>query len=497
MSDHSPCPTKAMGTASAPAVEPGEQAGLIRGIGLWQAIALNVTLIVGAGVFTTIPLMLGPLPGPYALLAWLAAGLLILLDGMVWSELGAAMPRAGGSHFFLLESYGRDRWGRLMAFLFVWQFMLSGPLELGSAFAAIALFVGGVSPRIAAFDKEWSYSWTLLHAEKEADNLAVGVSPARLFAFALGLLILLLLYRRVTTLGRIMVVFWAGLLGAIGWILVEGAMRFRPDVAFDFSGAAARPPSDLALKLGPAMMLAIYSYLGYYHACYVGEEVREPARVIPRAILISAALVVVLFVALHLAMMGAVSWKEVPTEPGSYSLAAEFMRKAHGDWAAGLISALLVGSCFASAFAGLLGYSRIPYGAAREGHFFTTFAEVHPRHRFPHRSLLLVGGLTLIWAFFDLQVVINALIATRLLEVFCGQIVGLLLLRRYRPEVPRPWKMPLYPLPCLLALAGWLYLYATANWLYVLLGAATLLSGVGAFLAWSARRRTWPFGGSE
>jgi amino acid transporter len=470
---------------------PGERDGLIRGLGLWQATALNVTLIVGAGVFATIPPMLGLLPGPYALLAWLAAGLLVLLDATVWSELGAAMPRAGGSHHFLLECYGRERWGRLMSFLFVWQFLLSGPLELGSGLAAIALFAAGASPKFAAFDKTWSYSWTVYRAEDEADNLAVGVGPARLFAFALGLLIVLLLYRRVTALGRLTIAFGVGLLCVIAWILAEGACRFSWGVAFDFSGASVSP-ADLRVKLGPAMMLAIYSYLGYYNVCYVGEEVREPGRVIPRAVLLSAAVVIVLFVGLHLAMLGVVDWHEVPTK-GDYSLAAEFMRRAHGDWAAALVSALLIGCCFASAFAGLLGYSRIPYGAAREGHFFAAFDRLHPAHRFPHRSLLLVGGLMLVWAFFDLQMVINALIVTRVLELFCGQIVGLMLLRHNRPGLPRPWKMPLYPLPCLLALAGWLYVYATSGLVFMLLGAATLVTGLAAFLLWSARNRTWPF----
>jgi amino acid transporter len=303
-----------------------------------------------------------------------------------------------------------------------------------------------------------------------------------------------LLYRRVTTLGRVTVVLWVGLLAAVGWILVEGALRFQAGVAFDFSGAAARPPSDISRRLGPAMMLAIFAYLGYYNVCHVGEEVREPARVIPRAILLSVAVVIVLFVGLHLAMLGVVSWQEIPGPPDDYNLPAEFMRRVHGDGAAALVSALLIGCCFGSTFAGLLGYSRILYGAAREGHFFRAFDRLHPRHRFPHRSLLLVGGSTVVWAFFDLQVVINALIATRLLEMFCGQTVGLMLLRRYRPDVCRPWKMGLYPLPCLLALAGWLYLYLSSRWLYLLLGAVTLFSGVAAFLVWSRMTASWPLG---
>src|ERR1700726_3543805 len=128
----------------------GDQTGgLQRHFGLLHATALNVTMVVGAGVFITIPLMLGKLPGPYAVLGWLGAGLLILIDGLIWSELGAALPGSGGSYLYLLESYGRRRWGRLMAFLFIWQFMLSGPLELASGLIAIDSFIQAVLPPTA------------------------------------------------------------------------------------------------------------------------------------------------------------------------------------------------------------------------------------------------------------------------------------------------------------------------------------------------------------
>src|SRR5580765_6496857 len=127
---------------------------LTRGLGLWQATAVNITQIVGAGVFATIPLILGVLPGPYALLAWLVAGVLILCDSLIWGELGAALPAAGGSYHILLECYGRSRWGRLMAFLFVWQILISGPLEVGSGLAAAAQFSTALSPEWKAFDEQ-------------------------------------------------------------------------------------------------------------------------------------------------------------------------------------------------------------------------------------------------------------------------------------------------------------------------------------------------------
>ena len=277
------------------------------------------------------------------------------------------------------------------------------------------------------------------------------------------------------------------------WVLIDGGLRFDPAVAFDVSHATAPTAGDLARNVGGAMILAMYSYLGYYQVCYIGDEVRDPGRTIPRAILLSALLVCLLFAGIHLALLGTVPWWTVPTNDDSYSLTAEFMRQIHGPWAARLVTVLLIWSCFGSAFAALLGYSRIPYGAARYGHFFAVLGRVHPTHRIPHVSLLAVGGMTLFWSFFDLQNVINALIVTRILEQFIAQAVGVMLLRRLQPALPRPYRMWLYPLPCLLALAGWLYLYATADWLFIGLGLATLTAGAVVFVAWSWRTRGWPF----
>jgi amino acid transporter len=465
--------------------------GLRRHFGLLHATALNITMVVGAGVFVTIPPMLGKLPGPYALLGWLGAGLLILVDGLVWSELAATFPGSGGSYLYLLECYGRNRWGRLMAFLFIWQFLISGPLEIASGLIAMSQFANDLSPAVKDFN-DWGWTWE--HRLGEDDKVAIFIGPGRLLVILIGMLILFLLYRRITSLGKLTLIFWLGVMGVIGWILLEGLPRFDAEVAFDFSGKAADGPDRWGVRLGEAMILAMYSYLGYYNVCYIGDEVRDPARTIPRAILLSTLLVCVLFVGLHLAMLGTVPWSQVSAEVNKGSLPAAFMRRAQGNWAAVLVSLLLIWSCFGSAFAGLLGYSRIPYGAARYGHFFAVFGRVHPVHHIPHVSLLVIGGMTLFWSFFSLDSVINALVVTRILEQFVAQIIGLLILRRWHPEKARPFKMVLYPLPCLIALVGWLYLYCSASWLYIGLGLATLVLGLVAFLIWSRRTRSWPFG---
>jgi amino acid transporter len=469
---------------------------LKRQLGLFQATAINVTMVVGAGVFVTIPLMLGKLPGPYALLGWIAAGALMVVDGLVWSELGAAFPGSGGSYVYLLECFGRNRWGRFMAFLFIWQFLISGPLEIASGLIAADGLAEGLSENVEKFNKahktEYVFEWK--DFDGQGQKTTVTFSPIRWTCVAVGAFCIFLLYRRVTSLGRMAVVFWIGILAAVAWILIEGMLHFNSSIAFDLTGEQSKLPqgTDFAMSLGQAMMLAMYSYIGYYNICYMGDEVHEPGRNIPRSIIITTLLVVALFVGLHLAMVGSVAWQPIKGKEG-FNLPQEFMKTVRSEWAGQVVTFLIFGSIFASAFSGLLGYSRIPYGAARAGHFFSAASKVHPEHEIPHISLFLVGGLTLAWSFFDFGSVLNAVITTRLLIQFVGQIVGLILLRRMRPEGPWPFRMWLYPIPCGLALVGWLFLFLTSGLFFIVVSLATLVAGVIAFFIWSATVKSWPF----
>ena len=462
---------------------------LTRTLGFWQATSINITQIVGAGVFATIPIILGVLPAAYGLLAWLVAGVLILFDCMIWGELAAAMPSAGGSYHFLLESYGRSKLGRLMAFLFVWQILISGPLEIGSGLVAAAQFSTALGPDIKEFDEAHTRTFEIEIAKEK--KIGVSIGPTRLFGFAMGVLILALLYRRVDTLGRMSVVFLIGVLAVIGWVIVEGALRFDPRLAFE-SPSDADWHEPFGVALGAGMGFAIYSYFGYYNICYLGDEVRDPARTIPRSILVSTLAVVVLFTLIHLAIVGVIPWKEAAQS--KENLTADFMQRIHGRWAAVAVTICLIGSCFASAFSGMLGYSRVPFAAARNGHFFHWFATIHPRHLIPHRSLLLIGAMVLFWSFFSLETIITALIVTRILEQFVAQIGAILLLRTMQRDRPRPWSMWLYPLPCVVALGGWLFVYFSTEWLFIAIGAGTLLAGLLVFVIWAWRRRDWPFG---
>ncbi len=134
-----------------------------RRFGLLQATALNMSNMLGAGPFITIPALMLTMGGPQSMLGWGVALILALADGLVWSELGAALQKSGGSYVYLREGYGRETWGRFMGFLFIWQFILSGPLELATAYVGVAQYLQPLWPQSSEFTRlcagrEWGCS---------------------------------------------------------------------------------------------------------------------------------------------------------------------------------------------------------------------------------------------------------------------------------------------------------------------------------------------------
>ena len=460
---------------SAPITPPAEQPHLIRRFGLLSATALNMTNMIGVGPFITIPLLMSALGGPQAMLGWIVALVIVICDGMVWSELGAAMPGSGGSFHYLREAFGRERFGRLMAFLFVWQFVLSGPLEIASGYIGFAQYA--------------SYIWT-------------GLTRPGVIALVtvVGLVNIALLYRRINSIAKITISLWIGTLITVLAVIVTGAMHFDPHIAFDFPPGAFNFSIGFFLGLGAASRIGIYDYLGYYDVCYIGDEVRDPGRVIPRSILISTAAVALIYLGINLSVIGIVPWREfVPAEahPASSFIVSIFMQKIYGTGVAVIFTLLVLWTAFGSVFALLLGYSRVPFAAAESGYFFRVFGRLHPTKDFPYISLLVLGAISIVAGFFSLGTVIDALIVTRILVQFMGQAFGLILLRRRAPDMPRPYRMWLYPLPALVALLGWIFVFATTQVAVILFGVGVLALGFLAFLLWSWNTKRWPFGLAE
>jgi APA family basic amino acid/polyamine antiporter len=453
------------GPPSLPSPTPPER-HLTRGFGLLHATALNMSNMVGVGPFITIPLLMASMGGPQALLGWLVGALIVLCDGQVWSELGAALPGSGGSYRFLREAYGPETWGRLMAFLFIWQFVLSGPLEIASGLIGFGQYASYLVPSLGSGGAH------------------------RFVAAGVGLVAVLLLARRITFLGRVTVTLWIGTVATMAVVVAVGLPHFDPARAFAFPPGAFAFNRGFVLGLGGAALIAIYDYLGYYDICYIGDEVREPARVIPRSILYSIVGCFVGYLTVHLSLIGVVPWRETL---GSQFVISQFLERLLGRGAAVLVTLMILWTAFGSVFALLLGYSRIPYAAAVQGGFFRPFARLHPTGDFPHVSLYVLGAIAIAASFFRLDQVVTALITTRVLVQFLGQVVAVPLLRRRLPPPARPYRMWLYPVPAVVAFLGWTYVFVTSGWAYIRVGLLTLLAGIAAFLLWARLTGMWPF----
>jgi amino acid transporter len=444
---------------------------MVRRFGLLHATALNMTNMIGIGPFITIPLLMSALGGPQAMLGWAVALIIVLCDGMVWSELGAALPGSGGSFGYLRHGYGAATVGRLMGFLFVWQFVLSGPLEIASGYIGFSQYLG--------------YIWKGITARQTV-----------LVVAAIGLVNIALLYRRITSIATITLTLWIGTILTVIVVVVTGALHFDSRVAFDFPPGAFNFSIGFFLGLGAASRIGVYDYLGYYDVCYIGDEVEKPGRVIPRSILLSTVAVALIYVAINFSIIGVVPWRDfVPaaSHPQSNFVVSIFMERIYGSRVATVFTAMILWTAFGSVFALLLGYSRVPYAAAKDGYFFRVFARLHPSHGFPYVSLVVLGVISIVAGLVSLGTVIDALITMRILVQFIGQIGAVTLLRRRAPDMPRPYRMWLYPLPSLVALLGWIFIFATTPPLVIAFGLGALLLGVLCFGAWSWKGRTWPF----
>jgi len=452
-------------------------ASLSRRLGTVEAISINMSNMVGTGPFITVPAILATMGGPQALVCWGFGAVIAIADGMVFAELGTTFPNSGGSYNFLRECFGRERFGKLMAWLFVWQFLFSGTLEIATSTVGMAEYTcflfGGLN----------QHPWAV-----------------RFVAALFSISAVLLLYRKIHDIARIMMILWIGLLLTSVWVIVEGVLHFQSRLLFDLPDHAFALTLPFLLGLGNGTMLVMFNFLGYYNICHLGDEVKRPERVIPIAILGSIVLVLVLDFGVSAAFTSVLPWREM-VKPDSLAYAAVgsvFMQRIAGSWASALMTLMVLITAFGATYSMILGYSRIPYAAALDGTFFRYFAAVHPEKEFPHRSLLLVGILSTIASFFNLMQIITALLLVRILVMFAAQIVGLLLLTRRRPNLLRPFRMWLYPLPALFALASWLYIFCAQafnpqGWVYMLYVLGVIGTGLVLYFFFARWQRSWPF----
>jgi amino acid transporter len=431
---------------------------LDRGMGLVQAIATNIIGMVGVGPFLTIPFMVTAMNGPHIIYAWAFGAVLALCDGLVYAELGAALPGSGGPYVYLREAYKPFGLGRLMAFVFIFQLMLVAPLTIAGGAVGFADYLG--------------FYWT-------------SMSPVQhnLVAAFVCVAVTALLYRDITSVGRLAIVMLVVVLGTIGWVIVAGLFSFSWAQAFDFPPAARHVDASLLRAMGAAGLLAMYNYGGYSNVCNIGEELRSPERTLPRAIVLSIVVVVVLYVLMSTVILGMIPWREAQQTRtiASLFIGRTFSDPASGRIAAVVMTALILFITASSLFALVLGYSRIPFAAARDGQFFSPFAALHRTKHFPHISLLTIGATAIPFCFFSLGQLVTWLIQVQILMQFVWQCAAVILLRRYRPDIVKPFRMWLYPLPALISLAMWIYIFVSAPTAGVLFSVAFFAAAVAAY----------------
>ncbi|QXV65658.1 amino acid permease [Mucilaginibacter sp. 21P] len=438
---------------------------LIRRLGLTQATAINMTDMVGIGPFITLPMVIHMMNGPWFLYAWLAGAILSFIDAMVWSELGAAFPMAGGSYNFLKETYGKNKAGRLMSFLFVWQTMIQAPLVIASAAIGFASYL--------------SYLLPLGHWELKMVSGAVVIA------------IVILLYRKIESIGKISTVLWIGVLITMLIIIGGGLLHgnfltpikhINDELTLNYGFVAA---------IGFASVKSVYSYLGYYNVCHLGGEIIDPSRNIPRSMFLSIAGIAVLYMLMNVSVVSVIPWQQAKD---SQFVISDFMERLAGDTAAKIITCLVLLVAFSSVFSATLGYSRIPYAAAADGAFFKVFAKLHPTKNFPYISLLVLGAIAFVFSLlFKLSDVISAILAMRILVQFIAQAFGLYLLRRRKSETQFPYKMPWFPLPVFAAIFIWIGILVSTGWHMVLGGVSAIAIGTVVYFIKARYRREWPY----
>ena len=437
---------------------------LQRNLGFKESLALNMIDMVGIGPFIVLPMVIQSMNGPQAIIAWIAGALLAFVDGCIWAELGAAMPKAGGSYEFLKESYGKFSFGKIMSFLFIWQTVFQAPLVIASGSIGFSQYFSYVIP--------------------------VSLIQQKMIAGGIVILIFLLLYRNIKDIGKISLVLWITVIGTMGWLIFGGITHFNYAYAFDIPAEPSVFSSLFFAGLGHAMLKTVYSYLGYYNVCHLGGEISEPEKIIPKSIFYSIAGIAILYCALHISIIGVIPWQQAAQ---SQFIVSTFVQSIYGSTAAYIATILILIIAFSSLFAVTLGYSRIPYAAAKDGVFFKVFAQLHPTKHFPHISLIILCSVAFIFSLlFRMSEIITAIVAMRALVQFVGGGIGLILLRKRNGKTFFPWKMKLYPLPIIIAIAIWLFLFISTG-IFALYGIGFIALGLIIYFIRAYSLSEFPF----
>jgi amino acid transporter len=397
------------------------------------------------------------------------------------------MPGAGGSYIYLREAF-QYRTGRLMPFLFVWTAILFIPLIMSTGVAGFVAYLG--------------YLWP-----------SMTTGQGDIVGLIMVVVVVALLWRRIESIGKLTVALWCVMLVSVALVIAASLFDFSFSRATDFpSNAFDLSASSFWVGVVAGLTIGIYDYLGYNTTAYLGAEIKDPGRVIPRSIIYSVFAIMVIYLVMQVGVLGVVHWPDmlVKDSPASQSVASVVLEKSWGKTPAKIVTVLILVTAFTSVFAGLLGGSRVPYDAAKDKVFFRAYGTLHPKYRFPTVALVTMGVITALGFYVSrhlgtssttppLVVLIQLLTTVMVIVQAVSQVAAVTVLRRRQPTLLRPYKMFLYPLPSIVALVGWVAVFSYADknspgfhpieW-----SVGWLLLGCVAFLIWARIEKTWPFG---
>jgi amino acid transporter len=382
--------------------------------------------------------------------------------------------------------------------------MIFIPLIMSTGVIGIAQYVG--------------FFWTNM-TYWESHGIALAVCAAVLIA----------LYRDISEIRFLTTALWIIMLVTVALVIAAALPHFDAKLAFAFPKSAfwLTGPVDPAATggnpatmphlptffsgLGAGLIIAIYDYLGYNTTAYMGSELKNPGRTLPRSIIYSIVGMMAIYLCIQLGVLGVIPWEKVAA---SQTIASDVVEATWGKGAAYVVTGLILVTAAASVFTGLLGGSRVPFNAAKDRMFLPMFGKLHATKNFPHYAVITMVVITAIGSFFSLADVINVLTAVMILVQCIAQVAALVILRVKQPGLRRPYRMFLYPVPAVLALIAWCYLFYSSSdvtipvtWLHVgresvtvnamYLAVGWLVLGVVSFLIWAAFEKTWPFGVKE
>lgn len=442
---------------------------LIRGLGFVDAAAIVVGSMIGTGVFLKSGIMAQQVGAPaWVLLAWVLAGLLSLAGALTYAELGAMFPRAGGEYVYLREAYGD-----LTAFLFGWtRFWIAGPGTIAAYAVGAATFLQGA-----------------------VDLGSVGGKAGMGMLFILFFTALNCL--RVTVGGRVQSVI-TGIKVLLILGLIIGVLFFSPDVSLAHLGETSSVPLTLS-GLGLAMLAALWAYDGWNNLPMAAGEVKNPGRNVPLSLILGVLLVLVVYCLINLGYFLALPLAEVLSansglNPAALPVATKAAMTFMGAAAVGAVSIAFVISALGAMNGSVLTNARVPYAMAQDGLFFRQLGYLSPGSRVPVISILTQAVIAAVMAAMGtFDQLTNYVVFSS--WIFYGLVcAGVIVLRRKRPELARPYRVAGYPyVPAVFVIVSVLLIVNTVWTMPVetAIGLALIALGVPVFHAFRAYwRRT-------